>query len=756
MQPRSRVEVLPMSGHDGGLRPPHASSASPGHPPLELWLGAECSVVRVGDDWIDQNQLTGHALRLDDIDRMAAVGARAIRLPVLWERTWPDAGVEPDWSFADSRLQRMRGLGVRPIVGFVHHGSGPACTDLLQASFVDGLAAFARRFAERFPWVEAFTPVNEPLTTARFSGLYGHWYPHARSAPDFVQALLVQCEAVAASMRAIRTITPAARLVQTEDMGTVFSTPELGYQAMFENHRRFMSLDLLMGRIDPAHPMHVYLTGNGAARARLDAFVARPCVPDVVGLNHYVTSDRFLDDRLGHYPPSLHGGNGRHAYVDVEAVRVLGTGLPGHAALLGQVWERYRRPLALTEVHLGCAIEEQLRWLLEAWNGAEAARAAGADVRAVTAWAAFGACDWDSLLVQSRGRYEPGLFDVRGGHVRPTGLATVASELAATGTSAHPLAPDAGWWRRGIRMEYPSHGPVQRPRRATGGRPVLVTGARGTLGVALARRCEARGLRAVLLSRSQLDLCDTDAIAAALEGHRPWAVVNAAGYVRVDAAEDDAATCMAVNADAPARLAAACAARGIRLAVMSTDLVFDGTKAGAYVEDDAAAPLSVYGASKARMEQVVLSCHPGAIVARTSAFFGPWDQANFVFAALSALQAGMPFHAATDAVVTPTYTPDVADALLTLLVDGADGIWHLANRGETSWHDLARRAARAAGIDDGGLVGCSQANLDLRATRPLYSALASGRGGLMPDLDDALQRYLHAVPWQHASEQRRA
>ena len=147
---------------------------------LELWAGIECSVVRVGERYVDQVELTGHASRPDDIDRLAELGVRAVRYPVLWERVQPHADREPDWSFSDERLGRLRALGIRPIVGLVHHGSGPSYTSLLDDSFVSGLAAFARLVAERYPWVLDFTPVNEPLTTARFSALYGHWYPHAK------------------------------------------------------------------------------------------------------------------------------------------------------------------------------------------------------------------------------------------------------------------------------------------------------------------------------------------------------------------------------------------------------------------------------------------------------------------------------------------------------------------------------------------------------------------------------------------------
>jgi dTDP-4-dehydrorhamnose reductase len=85
-------------------------------------------------------------------------------------------------------LNRLRELGIEPIVGFVHHGSGPAGTHLLDPAFGAGLAAYAGAFAERYPWIRRYTPINEPLTTARFSALYGVWYPHLRDDRAFVTA----------------------------------------------------------------------------------------------------------------------------------------------------------------------------------------------------------------------------------------------------------------------------------------------------------------------------------------------------------------------------------------------------------------------------------------------------------------------------------------------------------------------------------------------------------------------------------------
>ncbi|MBD0316734.1 MAG: family 1 glycosylhydrolase, partial [Nitrospiraceae bacterium] len=422
---------------------PHPNILS--RPPLELWGGVECTLNRVGDRYFDQVQWSGHGRRLDDLDRFAQLGIRALRYPVLWEHVAPDDLSRADWRWADERLGRLRELGIRPIVGLVHHGSGPPHTSLADVNFAEGLAQFAAAVAERYPWIEDYTPVNEPLTTARFSGLYGHWYPHGRDDATFVRVLLNQCRAIVLSMQAIRCINPTARLIQTEDLGTTFSTPLLAYQAELENARRLLSFDLLCGLVDRRHVLWKYLRSCGADEAELNFFQEAACEPDVIGINYYLTSDRLLDERLERYPAWSHGGNNRHAYADIEAVRVWADGISGHRTLLQRVWERYHRPVAITEAHLGCTREEQLRWLAEAWEAAVALRSQGTDVRAVTVWSLLGAYDWNSLVVKADGYYEPGVFDVRGPHPRPTALASMMTALSKGDPYDHPVLATPGW-----------------------------------------------------------------------------------------------------------------------------------------------------------------------------------------------------------------------------------------------------------------------------------------------------------------------
>jgi dTDP-4-dehydrorhamnose reductase len=225
-------------------------------------------------------------------------------------------------------------------------------------------------------------------------------------------------------------------------------------------------------------------------------------------------------------------------------------------------------------------------------------------------------------------------------------------------------------------------------------------------------------------------------------------VVNAAGYVRVDDAEIDADSCYRLNVGAAATLAQCCVARGISFSTISSDLVFDGTKGAPYVESDRPAPLGVYGTSKARAEARVLAIAPRALVVRTAWFFGPWDNWNFLTTSLRQIAEGTPVLVPDDLVITPTYLPHLADALLDLVIDDEHGLWHLANGGGESVAAIVRRVAESAGLDAALVEGRPSAELGFVAPRPAAVVLDSERGRIMPPLDRALDRYLGTRAWE--------
>ncbi|OYU19626.1 MAG: dTDP-4-dehydrorhamnose reductase [Rhodobacteraceae bacterium PARR1] len=410
--------------------------------------------MQIGRHIRDQLREQGHSWRPRDLDRIAALGIRRLRMPVLWGAI--AASGRPDFRWPDRRFARARALGIDPIAGLLHHGWGPGGLTPLDPRFAPAFAAYAGAVARRYPWLRDYTPVNEPVTTARFAGLYGLWHPHGRDEATFLRLTFGAIEATAAAMAAIRLHRPDARLIQTEDVGRSFASPDLAQQADHENIRRFLGFDLLCGRVKADHPFHSRLLNAGISAQRLQALVERPCPPDILGLDHYLTSDRWLDSDLTAHPHVRAGGNGRQVYVDVAAVHqpALHPRL-GVLHRLRELHARYHLPIAVTENHNGCTREEQLRWLIEAWNAARQARSEDIDVRAVTSWALFGAYDWNSLLCDRTGFYESGAFDLRHRPPRLTAVGRALAGLAQRGAWDHPVLEGQGWWQDAPMPEAP-------------------------------------------------------------------------------------------------------------------------------------------------------------------------------------------------------------------------------------------------------------------------------------------------------------
>jgi dTDP-4-dehydrorhamnose reductase len=679
---------------------------------LEIWGGIECTLNRVGPHTWDQLTWNGHYQRLDDLDRIADLGIKTLRYPILWER-WEGSS---DWSWLDARMQRMQQLGIRPIAGLVHHGSGLPGAELTKPAFVTRLAAFAGRVAERYPWIQDYTPVNEPLTTGRFCALYGHWYPHERDDLSFARALVYQCLAIVKSMEAIRIHQPQARLLQTEDLGKTHSVPALRYQAEFENQRRWLSLDLLCGRVLLGHPFYRYLCRAGLQK-ELALLASRPCAPDLLGWNYYLTSERFLDTCLERHPNWTHGGNGRHSYADVEAVRA--GERQGLSRLLDEAHQRFQRPMFLSEVHLGCTREEQLRWLDEIWR---IATSLSLPLEAMTVWALLGSFEWNSLVTRRSGHYEPGAFDVRSQPPRETALAAWI-RLRQGQTPTHELAclEDPGWWKS---------------RPCLVGRPLLVMGAHTALGRAIMRACQRRGLPAVAY------LGDWQGLRPCLSQIQPWAMVNAHQYECLELAEADRPGCEQAHVGLARTLGTLAAEHGLALLSFSSDQVFDGCSRRPYSESDPTGALSVFGQTLTRAEQALQELHPRTLLVRSSSVMDPHNQEDLLVRLLASLSTGETARACAGNVVSPTLTSQLVDVALDLLLDGESGLWHLANRGEVSWLELARQTARLARLPESRVQPATPEELGWKAPRPKYSALTSEKGDLLPDLDQALHAFL--------------
>jgi dTDP-4-dehydrorhamnose reductase len=644
---------------------------------LELWGGYECTVNRIGDRWRDQTIFSGHEDRSDDIELFASLGMKSLRYPALWERVSPDCPEQQDFRWTDERLAEMRRLGINPILTLCHHGSGPHYTSLVDPSFATGLASHAAAVARRYPWVRDYTPVNEPLTTARFSALYGYWYPHTKDEGLFWTALLNEIDATRLAMREIRKVNPDARLIQTDDLGYCHATPPLQCEADFQNERRWIGWDLLCGMVTPGHALWDRLASFGL-EDRLWIIANDPCPPDVIGINHYLASERFRDHRL-----ELHGDRALAdrdtgdcagvPFVDVDAIRNREEGVLGLPALIEQAWDRYGRTISITECHNGATREEQARWFIEVWEGAQALRERGVDLVSVTAWALLGSHDWNRMVTRFIGHYEPGVFDVRGGEPRPTLMATVLAELAAGRKPQVPAIAGKGWWQRETRF---LRGPKQPARsfeikpgdlRESRASPIVILGEDDDNLVRMAvRACELRGLTYARV---------TGQLEEALAKASPWAVLDA---------RDHDALCGPVKrsgrGDACRSVAAAaCGAREVPIGRIT------GTPSWA------AAPIEA-----------------GVLEVRTGELFMPWDGTARAVQMLEALDRGRTVRADAGRNWTPVYGPDVVDLVLDLLIDGMTGMVSASAERMTEL-DFARTLAVVAESDASLIAASGQA-----------------------------------------------
>jgi dTDP-4-dehydrorhamnose reductase len=262
---------------------------------------------------------------------------------------------------------------------------------------------------------------------------------------------------------------------------------------------------------------------------------------------------------------------------------------------------------------------------------------------------------------------------------------------------------------------------------------ILVFG-RGQVGTALAGAAAAAGTPLTVLSHAEADIADAAAVAAAIERRRPALLVNAAAYTAVDKAEGEPEAAARANAEGPRVLAEAAARARLPLVHVSTDYVFDGTKQGAYVEDDPTAPLGVYGATKLAGEEAVRAALPEHVILRTAWVYAATGR-NFLKTMLKLAAERSELRVVADQRGSPTSADDVAAAILRVAEAAGKGrapwgTYHFAGSGETTWHGFASRiAAEQAGVTGRRpkVVPIATAEYPTPAKRPANSVLDSSR-----------------------------
>ena len=249
---------------------------------------------------------------------------------------------------------------------------------------------------------------------------------------------------------------------------------------------------------------------------------------------------------------------------------------------------------------------------------------------------------------------------------------------------------------------------------------ILVTGSGGMLARAIAARAQANGHEVVGRTSAQLNVADEAAVLRAVREIAPAVVVQCAAYTKVDDAELEEERAHEVNARGAAHVARACNQAGALFVYPSTDYVFDGQGTAPYRPDHPTAPLNAYGRSKLAGEEAAREA-VRHLVLRTSWLYGAGGR-NFVATILGRAQRGEPLRVVNDQRGSPTWTVDLANALLLLIERAADGTYHFSNAGETTWYDFACEILQCAGLR-ADLRPTSSAAFQARAVRPMYSVL---------------------------------
>ncbi len=242
-----------------------------------------------------------------------------------------------------------------------------------------------------------------------------------------------------------------------------------------------------------------------------------------------------------------------------------------------------------------------------------------------------------------------------------------------------------------------------------------------------------------------VEITDEAAVRAFIERHAPSLVINCAAYTDVDGCTRDPELAMKVNGHAPGYIAAACANVGAKMVHISTDFVFDGRTDRPYVEDDPVGPISAYGESKLAGERAVRQHVPSACIVRTAWLYGVHGK-NFVATMLRLGRERDELRVVSDQIGSPTYTVDLAEAILHLIGVGAEGIVHVVNAGQCSWHELARQALELAGIAT-PVSPITAAEFASPTERPAWSVLSTERytaltGQRMRPWQEALRDFL--------------
>ncbi|MBI4633171.1 MAG: dTDP-4-dehydrorhamnose reductase [Deltaproteobacteria bacterium] len=274
---------------------------------------------------------------------------------------------------------------------------------------------------------------------------------------------------------------------------------------------------------------------------------------------------------------------------------------------------------------------------------------------------------------------------------------------------------------------------------------ILLLGYRGMLGADLLLKLSADH-EVHTTGSDELDISSGEACQNVISAVMPDLVINAAAYTDVDGCESKREKCFSVNAQGVKNIAIACRDRAIKIVHFSTDYIFDGAKDSPYVETDACRPLNSYGLSKLEGERFLEAFSDNFLIIRSSWLYGK-NGRNFVTTILEKARSVGRLDVVTDQVGSPTYTEDLADAVVSLINGGHRGIVHVTNSGSCSWYDFTQKILRFAGITNLPAFPITSDKLTRPAARPSYSVLDCRKfallsGNSMRPWEEALHDYM--------------
>lgn len=354
---------------------------------------------------MDEMEKCGHYTHWrTDFDCVERLGIRFLRYGPPLHRTLLGAQ-RHDWEFADLAFNDIRERDLVPIVDLCHFGVPDWLGDFQNPDFPRIFARYAKMFAERYPWVQLYTPVNEMFICAVFSALYGWWNEQQTSDRAFVTALKHLVKANVLAMQAILEVRPDALFIQSESTEYFHAeNPRAIRPAELANSRRFLSLDLNYGRRVDSE-MYEYLMDNGMTREEYRFFMKNSMKHHcIMGNDYYVTNE--------------------HLVAEDGSMSAAGE-IFGYAVITRQYHERYRLPVMHTETNLcqGASGDEAVRWLRKEWANVLRVRNDGVPIVGFTWYSLTDQVDWDSALRENNGNVNAlGLFDLDR-RIRPVGEA---------------------------------------------------------------------------------------------------------------------------------------------------------------------------------------------------------------------------------------------------------------------------------------------------------------------------------------------